>query len=222
MSIIKYDSSQDIISCMIKAVSVSWLYYLSVTFGFLSIGCLTNDIFRSVITGFILFIWAHRTHIWAHNIWPCTWFHGWHHDPENSHTTWGLFIETFTNLIGSGGLSLILYNISFEMFTGFKILNNYTILYFSLLYTTFHMINYHYLNVKTHKDHHEDISYNFGPDVIDVMFQTKKDHEEYEDMNHAIVNNIGILLIVVLLYGSRLDPISFLRRLILTVIKNRE
>ena len=220
MSSVKYDSSEGIPTCMIKAVSVSWLYYISVTIGFLLIGYLTNDIYRSLITRFMLFIWAHRTHIWAHTKWPCVWFHGWHHDPEHSQTPWGVFIETYTNIIGSGGLSLIPYNIAVEMFTGSKILNNYTILYFSLLYTTFHMINYHYLDVKTHIDHHEDISINYGPDVMDVMFQTKKDHEDYEDMNHATVNNIGMLLVVVLLYGSKLDPVRFLERLMGAVSKN--
>ena len=219
ISSVKYDSSEGIPACMSKAVSVSWLYYLSVTIGFLLIGYLTNDIYRSLITGFVLFIWAHRTHIWAHNIWPWTWFHGWHHDPQYSQTPWGVFIETYTNVIGSGGLSLIPYNIAVKLLTGIKVLNNYTILFFSLLYTTFHMINYHYLDVKTHIDHHEDISLNFGPDVLDVMFQTKKNHEEYEDMNHAIVNNIGMLLVVVLLYGSKMDPIRFLERLIGTIIK---
>lgn len=222
MSNVIYDSSEGVPTCMSKAISVSWLYYISVFIGFLLIGYLTDDTYRSLATGIMLFVWAHRTHIWAHNTWPWTWFHGWHHNPEHSQTPWGIFIETYTNVIGSGGLTLIPYNIALEMLTGVKVLNNYTILYFSLLYSTFHMINYHYLKIKTHSDHHEDISLNFGPDVMDVLFGTKKDNEEYEDMNHATVNNIGMLLVVVLLYGSSWDPVKFIERLMQSFSKKKQ
>ena len=45
-----------------------------------------------------------------------------------------------------------------------KLLNNYVILYYSIVYTTHHMINYHYLDVDTHNRHHADENTNFGPD----------------------------------------------------------
>lgn len=217
-----YDKSASIQTGVRDAIIVSWMYYLSVAIGFLIIGVMTNDVAKCMWTGIAMFFWAHRTHIWAHSTWPWTWFHGWHHNPEHSQTTWGILIETYTNVVGSGGLTLIPYNILMKALTGFEPLNNYVLLYFSLLYSTFHMINYHYLKVKTHSDHHADIGCNFGPDVMDVVFQTKKDGEEYEDMNHAVVNNIGMLIVVLLLHDSALDPVALLERFITAVVSRKQ
>tara|TARA_Y100000287_G_scaffold150582_1_gene125982 strand:+ start:573 stop:1235 length:663 start_codon:yes stop_codon:yes gene_type:complete len=214
-----YDKSEGISACSLKAINISWMYFLSSFVGFLIIGIMTNDIIRSLLTGITMHFWAHMTHIWAHTIWPCIWFHGWHHDPNYSETIWGIFIETYVNVIGSGGLSIIPFNIIFEMLTGFKIFDNYALLYFSLLYSTFHMINYHFLDIKTHHDHHEDTNCNFGPDIIDVIFETKKDKEEYEDTNHATLNNVGLLIPVILLYGTKWDPVKFIERLIKQIMK---
>lgn len=220
MQHVLYEKSRGVPYCTTKAICISWMYFLSSFIGFLLIGIMTNDVTRCLLTGVVMHFWAHRSHVWAHSTWPWTWFHGWHHDPDHSKTNWGVFIETYTNVVGSGGLTLIPYNILLQLLTGVKLFDNYALFYFALLYSTFHMLNYHILDIKSHHDHHDDIGCNYGPDIMDVIFETKKDNEEYEDMNHATINNVGMLIPVILLYGSKLDPIVFVERLIKIILKH--
>ena len=48
------------------------------------------------------------------------------------------------------------------------------VLHFFLIYTTIHNINYGYYHVNTtHEEHHKDILKNIGPDICDILFNTK-------------------------------------------------
>ena len=83
---------------------------------------------------------------------------------------------------------LILPNLLIKKYIGIQILDNYVLLFTAFLYSSIHMINYHVKQVPTHKSHHKsdntnDKAVNFGPDVFDIIFDTKKDNEVYEDIN---------------------------------------
>ena len=77
------------------------------------------------------------------------------------------------------------------------------------------MINYHVKQVPTHKSHHETDTtdgktINFGPDVFDIIFDTKKDNQVYEDINHGIPNALIITIVIILLFKSKYDIIDIL------------
>ena len=73
------------------------------------------------------------------------------------------------------------------------------------------MINYHYLDVPSHVTHHNnDIEcgkddadcniLNYGPDAIDVVFGSKKEGQEYEDMKYTTINVVFIMILVIFFY----------------------
>ena len=68
-----------------------------------------------------------------------------------------------------------------------------------LTYASVHNINYYYLKPKTHMHHHIDEHKNFGIDIFDIVFGTKYDTNEIENMNHMGINLIICAFIIVYL-----------------------
>ena len=58
------------------------------------------------------------------------------------------------------------------------------------------MFNYHYYDVQTHVKHHLDTTTNFGPDIMDIIFDTKQEGDEIENMDNGIINTIILLIFV--------------------------
>lgn len=81
-------------------------------------------------------------------------------------------------------------------------LNAFTVLMFSIFYTTIHNINYSILHVnKVHEKHHNDVKYNYGPDIIDIIMDTKHDVEnDLENTDHYIAN---ILIATTIAYYAK-------------------
>ena len=75
------------------------------------------------------------------------------------------------------------------------------ILLFTLFYTTVHNINYGILHINdVHREHHDNIFCNIGPDICDVIFSTKCEKDtDVENTNHYIPNIIisTIILFIV-------------------------
>ena len=45
---------------------------------------------------------------------------------------------------------------------------------FGIFYTTVHNINYSIFHVNNiHEKHHNDVMYNYGPDIMDILMGTK-------------------------------------------------
>jgi hypothetical protein len=82
---------------------------------------------------------------------------------------------------------------------GTILLDEWTIMFSTLLYSTIHNINYGVFHVNdVHKLHHEEYLTNLGPDVCDVIFGTKNPlNETVENINHCIPN-ITIITILIL------------------------
>jgi hypothetical protein len=79
------------------------------------------------------------------------------------------------------------------MFTGRLYIKNtfepYVIFMFSLFYSSIHNINYSVFHVnKIHENHHKDWTINYGPDICDVLYGTKENYEELENISHYIPN----------------------------------
>ena len=95
-----------------------------------------------------------------------------------------------------------------------KLLDNDVLLFTTFLYTSFHMINYHILKVPTHVKHHENSNTNFGPDIMDILFNTKQDRDFIEDMNHGVINVVIILSLILITKDTKLDIIDNLHKLV--------
>ena len=59
-----------------------------------------------------------------------------------------------------------------------------------------------------------DTRYNYGPDFMDILFDTKMDNDIIEDMNSLVLNNFGVILLFGLCMNWKIDPIKGLRSLI--------
>ena len=74
---------------------------------------------------------------------------------------------------------------------------NYPILFaWSILYSTIHNVNYNIITPICHIQHHLNEKTNYGIDFMDILFGSKYD-DVPEEMNHASLNVILILLFII-------------------------
>ena len=159
---------------------------------------------KGLITMFIILFLAYYIHYSSHKF--RNWFtisHHYHHENNNIYSH---FIQiVLESLFGLG--FPILNNIFLN-----NILDNWIILFIYIFYTTVHNINYSILHInKTHEVHHKEINTNFGPDICDLLFDTKnnklKGKEFIEDTEHYIPNIVisMILILVIKKFNSKIN-----------------
>jgi len=77
-------------------------------------------------------------------------------------------------------------------------LNPWIIVFWYLFYTTVHTINYTIFHINSvHEKHHEVKTKNMGPDLYDIIFDTKCG--DIENTDHYIPNIIGCAMITLVL-----------------------
>jgi hypothetical protein len=123
-----------------------------------------------------------------------------HHNTSINKQKFNLFWEFFQNFLMEGGLLILLayyYNIKLKIgnFT-FKF-NKAVLLLWGLLYASVHNINYIILGCTQHVNHHINPKTNYGIDILDILFDTKYDMQNIEDINHASLNLILITLAII-------------------------
>ena len=94
------------------------------------------------------------------------------------------------NLIAQGilpGLILMFFKLDSNLYFG---------LFSGLLYSSYHNINQFILKSETHRKHHLNSKFNYGPDYIDVIFGTKYPGDEYENLNTGVINIIIIVIVI--------------------------
>lgn len=114
-----------------------------------------------------------------------------HHDSDINKSFKNQIYEFLNNFIAQGLYVFILILIA-------KSLNYWMALIWGLFYATFHIINYTVIKQKVHEQHHENSNTNYGIDVWDIIFNTKK-NEELEVFNNTLINIIIILGIIILI-----------------------
>ena len=122
-----------------------------------------------------------------------------HHDTNVNKQPYNIFMEVYQNLLAEGGLAAILIYIFNPTFTiaGYHFIPNITVVIFwSLLYTTVHNINYSILECSEHINHHYFPNTNFGIDLLDIIFETKYEKDSVEVLNHIIPNIIVITALI--------------------------
>jgi len=116
-----------------------------------------------------------------------------HHETTKVLPRWlELVIETFNDL--SMGLSFLLI----QNLTGLKLVPPSIILFYTIWYTSVHIVNYSIIGSETHKDHHLNVDTNYGPDVIDQLFGTNH-RPEKEDILNLVPNTLFSFAAVYLL-----------------------
>lgn len=123
-----------------------------------------------------------------------------HHDTNVNKQKFNLVWEFFQNFLMEGGLLILLayfYNFKIKLGSGTFKFNKAVLLLWGLLYATVHNINYIILGCDQHVNHHINPKTNYGIDVLDILFDTKYDLENIEDINHASLNVILITLIII-------------------------
>jgi sterol desaturase/sphingolipid hydroxylase (fatty acid hydroxylase superfamily) len=197
-----YNKNKSLITNLINCLNTNKTFY-AIFFGIAAyVSIITDDFKRGIFTIVFMVLFSYLSHIAGHKLYPINLFHGLHHQDEHNKKWWARLVEWVVNLIQIGGILLIPLNIylSNSRYLGYKVLNNYIILYFSLVYTTHHMINYHLMKVDTHVRHHKNTNTNFGPDYMDVLFGTKQHNSTFEEMEESITNSLVSGVIVILVF----------------------
>lgn len=129
-----------------------------------------------------------------------------HHDSSINKYPANWIAEFMYNILYQGGLlylfSAYICNISITLCNHTFRLHHQTILFWTLLYATFHNINYFIREEQNHIYHHIDPTTNFGPDIYDIYGDTKYDLDYREDYNDVAINII-IITILFLLYNKQ-------------------
>jgi len=127
-------------------------------------------------------------------------FHDKVHHNTNVNKQWqNVLIELFMNIYTEGVALIILFKIlNFGIQIRGHILKfNYPILFaWSILYSTIHNVNYNIITPICHIQHHLNEKTNYGIDFMDILVGSKYD-DVPEEMNHASLNVILILLFII-------------------------
>ena len=147
------------------------------------------------VTFIILIVFAYLIHYYSHlkTSYPFNITHLYHHENNNffSH-----FIQILLEFVA---LLSFLYTKYFAFHT--EMLNEWVVIFFYFFYTTIHNINYSIFHVNNvHENHHKFRLLNMGPDICDIIFNTKYNLEtDIENTDHYIPNIIICLMITILL-----------------------
>ena len=117
-----------------------------------------------------------------------------HHDTKINKKWYNVIIEFIQNVLSEGGfLVLLAYTLKIH-FRGYTFQFNKTIfLVWGLLYASVHNINYAFHENQQHINHHINPRTNYAMDVLDIMFDTKYDINNIEDINF----NGGLNIIII-------------------------
>jgi hypothetical protein len=166
--------------------------YLSWILLFVSISIISYpNLILAYTTFFVLMISAYFWHALSHINKYISIIHHYHHENNNFFSHFGqILIE-----LSLGIVPLICYH------CGFKFFDPWIVVYFTLFYTTIHNVNYGTFHVnQVHREHHEELFCNLGPDVCDVLFGTKSPNDlDVENTNHYIPNIIILTILVLIL-----------------------
>lgn len=183
---------------IIKSLKISYIFWIILWISLFIISY--ENKLDTILTFIVIMCFFYFIHLINHyyNIYPLNAVHLYHHDHDD---TFSYILEIILEFIWI--ISFIIGKLSIKTFFNiqFNFLNSYLIIFFYLIYTTVHNINYSIFHVNNiHEYHHKDQKTNMGPDICDIIFNTKYDNENnIENMNHYIPNILFSLLIVLFL-----------------------
>jgi len=135
-----------------------------------------------------------------------------HHDKEkNKETFWwivNLFIELTANI-----LFFVIFYLC-QSLLNIKYIPAMLIFYYGFIYVSVHIVNYSIFHTSTehvihHKTSNRTVAYNYGPDLLDHLFQTNYSNK-FENYNNIIPNILIAFIITYYAYcrgsGTKILP----------------
>ena len=157
----------------------------------------------------MLFI-SYSVHYWSHtatNFWNI--LHHYHHAHNN-------FFSYISQIFLELNFISITYflNCIFNYIYNTVFFDEWIVLFSVMFYSSVHNINYGIFHVNdVHSLHHKNVQTNIGPDICDVIFNTKHKKNKFaENTNHYIPNLIIILFITLFLkynHNKNINTIFF-------------
>lgn len=212
---------ENISEMLIKYFKFNWIFYIGLIISFIIYSKVLKQNFLQNIVSFIFFSYfGYFLHIFSHlydyeslcevliahkpyftrnkfgkylirKIGKFANFHqNIHHKSDINKTTKNLIYEFINNFIAQGLYVFILILIA-------RSLNYWIALVWGLFYASFHIINYNLRKEEVHEQHHEEINRNYGIDIWDIFFNTKK-NDKIENFNDTLINIVIILGIIIL------------------------
>jgi len=213
----KYNKEDPLIVSLYKIYFINFAAFW-VLFTYISIIAYKTDhnYILSLLTLFFAEYWCYITHHITHNknFEFIGFMHLFHHNPKYADATWVFVIELLLNFFLYGGFVLIFLGEIIKKLFSIKIFNNYVLFFWSIVYSSYHLINFHYLKSPTHKAHHlQNGKLNYGPDWMDIIFGTKLHNNNFEDFNSSVLNGLIGLIVVLLLKQATYDPVRYIESL---------
>ena len=182
---------------IIQSLTINWKSWLCIHISLYLIN--DNSLFIGYINYFIILLFSYWSHYLLHwkYIYPLNIIHIYHHLHSN---TFSHIIQIILEFV-----SLMFFIVIKHIFMYGKIdlyfINEWNMILYYFFYTTVHNINYSIFRVNNvHKIHHEVLFKNMGPDICDIIFETKHNPDyEIENTDHYIPNIIGSTVIVFIL-----------------------
>ena len=116
--------------------------------------------------------------------------HHYHHTHDN-------FISYYMQIL----IELICLTVFIPLFYLFEniFLDPWILIFFVFFYSSIHNINYGYFKVNNvHRLHHDHMMTNIGPDICDILFETKNPTESCPENTNHYLPNIFISYLIVL------------------------
>lgn len=160
-----------------------------------------HSIYQSYYTYFIMLFITYFAHLFSHIDSSNSSVHLYHHQHNN-------FFSHFIQILLEFVTLLLILPISYFYPSLKNYFNPWIIIFVYLFYTTVHNFNYSILHVNdVHEKHHENLTSNIGPDICDILFNTKMD-DSIENTDHYLLNIIFSFVIVYLFsnYYISLEP----------------
>lgn len=197
----------------------SWIFFI------FSIYFLSNSFFIGFINFIVFFLFSYFVHYLTHFITYknensfLSFFnriHHYHHTKDNIFAYITEILAEFVSLTCFIFIKIFIQficdNKSFDFII--KYINIPISIFVFIVYLTIHYINYGIFHVnKLHEYHHKNIYTNIGPDICDIIFDTKyKDDFIIEKTDHYIYNIFGSFIIIFLflkMYNSKNNENNF-------------
>ena len=100
-----------------------------------------------------------------------------HHDSKINKRPLNIINEIFQNILTQGGFLILV-----SLMTHIN-MDRTSIMLWGLMYASVHNINYFLVGNSQHKNHHIDPKTNYALDILDIMFDTKYDLNNIENLN---------------------------------------
>jgi hypothetical protein len=192
-----YKKENGIIYNLFNYYKLNYPNKIILTICFCIILSISKNKYSSIFTFIVLIAGSYFLHRYAPYLFGEYNPHKYHHDPNCANTWWGKTLEFLTNtVLLSGNIGLLLYNYIFKH----SLFDPYIMLFYCIFYTSVHLYSYHVYDIETHKLHHLDERYNFGPEIFDIIFETKYDGGQIENYNYYISNIILATIVVIITY----------------------